>query len=169
MYEVVFDKEFLGGMTLRCSSNRAYRLPPSCLLNLSYGKRWAVYQTQLKQPPQTNVKSNFSYASAAATPNYFYDNRGFPLKQDQPDYGYYAYPKESSYGTRSMEQIREKPPSSQQSNPKRLIVSQDGRQMIGKDKGPQVIVRKKETNAKTGELHVHVQVLFVQVFHHITS
>ena len=162
MYEVVFDKEFLGGMTLRCSSNRAYRLPPSCLLNLSYGKRWAVYQTQLKQSSQTNVKSNFSYASAAATPNYLYDNRGFPLKQDQPDYGYYVgqpyvYPKESSYGTRSIEQVREKPPSSQQSNPKRLI-SQDGRQMTGKDKGPQVIVRKKEANAETGELYVHVQV-----------
>ena len=40
LYEIVFDEEFLGGLSLRCSSNRAYRLPPSCLLNLSYGKRW---------------------------------------------------------------------------------------------------------------------------------
>ena len=38
-YEILFDKEFLGGLALRCSGNRAYRLPPSCLLNISHGKR----------------------------------------------------------------------------------------------------------------------------------
>lgn len=39
LYEIAFDEEFLGGVSLRCSSNRAYRLPPSCLLNISYGQR----------------------------------------------------------------------------------------------------------------------------------
>ena len=39
VYEVLFDEEFLGGLTLRCSPSRAYCLPPSCLLNLSHGVR----------------------------------------------------------------------------------------------------------------------------------
>ena len=39
LYEIVFDEEFLGGLTLRCTPNKAYRLPASCLLNLSYGVR----------------------------------------------------------------------------------------------------------------------------------
>ena len=39
LYEILFDEEFLGGLALRCSQNRAYRLPPSCLLNISHGKR----------------------------------------------------------------------------------------------------------------------------------
>ena len=44
-YEILFDEEFLGGLTLRCSPNRAYRLPPSCLINISHGLR-------LKNPPK---------------------------------------------------------------------------------------------------------------------
>ena len=38
-YEILFDEEFPEGLALRCSENRAYRLPPSCLLNISHGKR----------------------------------------------------------------------------------------------------------------------------------
>ncbi|KAM3850341.1 5'-3' exoribonuclease 1 [Diretmus argenteus] len=39
LYEVVFDEEFAGGFTIRCTSNRGYRLPPSALINLSHGAR----------------------------------------------------------------------------------------------------------------------------------
>ena len=39
LYEIVFDEEFLGGLTLRCTPNKAYHLPSSCLLNLSYSVR----------------------------------------------------------------------------------------------------------------------------------
>ncbi|XP_018595311.1 5'-3' exoribonuclease 1 isoform X3 [Scleropages formosus] len=39
LYEVLFDEEFPGGLTIRCSQNRGYRLPPSALVNLSHGSR----------------------------------------------------------------------------------------------------------------------------------
>ncbi|XP_030630349.1 5'-3' exoribonuclease 1 [Chanos chanos] len=39
LYEVVFDEEFAGGLTLRCSPGRGYRLPPCALINLSHGSR----------------------------------------------------------------------------------------------------------------------------------
>ncbi|KAI1882663.1 hypothetical protein AGOR_G00237200 [Albula goreensis] len=39
LYEVVFDEEFAGGLTIRCSPGRGYRLPPSALINLTHGCR----------------------------------------------------------------------------------------------------------------------------------
>uniref|UniRef100_A0A8C1ZU06 5'-3' exoribonuclease 1 n=1 Tax=Cyprinus carpio TaxID=7962 RepID=A0A8C1ZU06_CYPCA len=39
LYEVLFDEEFAGGLTVRCSPGRGYRLPPSALINLSHGSR----------------------------------------------------------------------------------------------------------------------------------
>ncbi|KAG5847732.1 hypothetical protein ANANG_G00129340 [Anguilla anguilla] len=39
LYEVVFDEEFAGGLTIRCSPGRGYRLPPSALINLTHGSR----------------------------------------------------------------------------------------------------------------------------------
>ena len=74
LYEILFDEEFLGGLTLRCSQNRAYRLPPSCLVNISYGKRLEIESNAQKHTPGRSPHNyhhqspNFnSYASAAAT------------------------------------------------------------------------------------------------------
>lgn len=40
LYEVLFDEEFPGGLTIRCAAGgRGYRLPPSALVNLSHGGR----------------------------------------------------------------------------------------------------------------------------------
>uniref|UniRef100_A0A8C5NGQ1 5'-3' exoribonuclease 1 n=1 Tax=Gouania willdenowi TaxID=441366 RepID=A0A8C5NGQ1_GOUWI len=39
LYEVLFDEEFAGGLNIRCSSPRCYRLPPFALINLSHGIR----------------------------------------------------------------------------------------------------------------------------------
>ncbi|KAM4693486.1 5'-3' exoribonuclease 1 isoform 2-T2 [Discoglossus pictus] len=39
LLEVLFDEEFPGGLTLRCSQSRGYRLPTSALINLSHGNR----------------------------------------------------------------------------------------------------------------------------------
>lgn len=39
LYEVVFDEEFAGGLTVRSTSGRGYRLPPCSLINLSHGSR----------------------------------------------------------------------------------------------------------------------------------
>ncbi|XP_041847708.1 5'-3' exoribonuclease 1 isoform X2 [Melanotaenia boesemani] len=39
LYEVLFDEEFAGGLNIRCTSPRGYRLPPFALINLSHGAR----------------------------------------------------------------------------------------------------------------------------------
>uniref|UniRef100_A0A4W5P316 5'-3' exoribonuclease 1 n=1 Tax=Hucho hucho TaxID=62062 RepID=A0A4W5P316_9TELE len=39
LYEVVFDEEFAGGLTIRCASGCGYRLPSCALINLSHGCR----------------------------------------------------------------------------------------------------------------------------------
>uniref|UniRef100_A0A8C0GM61 5'-3' exoribonuclease 1 n=1 Tax=Chelonoidis abingdonii TaxID=106734 RepID=A0A8C0GM61_CHEAB len=39
LFEVLFDEEFPGGLTIRCSPARGYRLPTSALINLSHGSR----------------------------------------------------------------------------------------------------------------------------------
>ncbi|XP_061588821.1 5'-3' exoribonuclease 1 [Cololabis saira] len=39
LYEVLFDEEFAGGLSIRCTSPRGYRLPPCALINLSHGVR----------------------------------------------------------------------------------------------------------------------------------
>lgn len=39
LYEVLFDEEFPGGLTIRCSQPRGYRLPSCALINLSHGSR----------------------------------------------------------------------------------------------------------------------------------
>ncbi|XP_066203445.1 5'-3' exoribonuclease 1 [Saccopteryx leptura] len=39
LFEVLFDEEFPGGLTIRCSAGRGYRLPTSALVNLSHGSR----------------------------------------------------------------------------------------------------------------------------------
>ncbi|KAK9681238.1 Xrn1 helical domain [Popillia japonica] len=39
LYDIVFDEEFPGGLSLNCCANRGYRLPKSALINKSYGQR----------------------------------------------------------------------------------------------------------------------------------
>ncbi|XP_048250324.1 5'-3' exoribonuclease 1-like isoform X3 [Haliotis rufescens] len=39
LYDVVFDAEFVGGISVRCSSNRGYRVPAAAMINLSHGER----------------------------------------------------------------------------------------------------------------------------------
>ncbi|OCT80912.1 5'-3' exoribonuclease 1 [Xenopus laevis] len=39
LLEVLFDEVFPGGLTIRCSQFKAYRLPTSALINLSHGNR----------------------------------------------------------------------------------------------------------------------------------
>ncbi|XP_053315450.1 5'-3' exoribonuclease 1 isoform X2 [Spea bombifrons] len=39
LLEVLFDEEFLGGLTIRCSPSRGYRLPTSALINITHGYR----------------------------------------------------------------------------------------------------------------------------------
>ncbi len=66
LYEVLFDEEFLGGLKLRCSSNRAYRLPAPCLLNISHGKRLSESDGPKKISHKSHTSSGTSYANAAS-------------------------------------------------------------------------------------------------------
>ena len=54
MYDVVFDKPFPGGMALKCSENRGYRVPKPAMLNLSHGQR--VEQVKTVNKPTAVVQ-----------------------------------------------------------------------------------------------------------------
>lgn len=64
LYEILFDEVFLGGLKLRCSSNRAYRLPASCLLSISYGTR--IEEAKKEQRTYTRTRPGADYASVAS-------------------------------------------------------------------------------------------------------
>uniref|UniRef100_A0A8C2TIX0 5'-3' exoribonuclease 1 n=1 Tax=Coturnix japonica TaxID=93934 RepID=A0A8C2TIX0_COTJA len=65
LFEVLFDEEFLGGLTIRCSPARGYRLPSSALINLSHGVRSEMGNQKLTAivKPQPAVNNYNSYAS----------------------------------------------------------------------------------------------------------
>ncbi|NXT30048.1 XRN1 exoribonuclease, partial [Syrrhaptes paradoxus] len=65
LFEVLFDEEFLGGLTIRCSPARGYRLPSSALINLSHGSRSEMGNQKLTAivKPQPAVNNYSSYAS----------------------------------------------------------------------------------------------------------
>ncbi|XP_064610977.1 5'-3' exoribonuclease 1-like [Liolophura sinensis] len=75
MYEVIFDSEFLGGITVRCSPGRGYRCASNCLINISHGERkervkqivqgsanWSSSRTDNK-----GSNSSLSYAMASGS------------------------------------------------------------------------------------------------------
>ncbi|KAM9378407.1 5'-3' exoribonuclease 1-like [Phaethornis superciliosus] len=65
LFEVLFDEEFLGGLTIRCSPARGYRLPSSALINLSHGSRSEMGNQKLTAivKPQPAVNNYNSYTS----------------------------------------------------------------------------------------------------------
>ena len=76
IYDVLFDEEFLGGLTLRSSPGRAYRMPPYALVNLSHGERkemnrsggnsrkpTAVVKPQTSQHSQYQANNSYSNVS----------------------------------------------------------------------------------------------------------
>lgn len=62
LYEVLFDEEFAGGLNIRCSSPRGYRLPPCALINFSHGARMDLSFHKLTAivKPQPSAAANFS-------------------------------------------------------------------------------------------------------------
>ncbi|KAF6385731.1 5'-3' exoribonuclease 1 [Rhinolophus ferrumequinum] len=63
LFEVLFDEEFPGGLTIRCSPGRGYRLPTSALVNLSHGSRAETGNQKLTaivkpQPAVNHYSSN---------------------------------------------------------------------------------------------------------------
>ncbi|XP_076986423.1 5'-3' exoribonuclease 1 isoform X2 [Tamandua tetradactyla] len=68
LFEVLFDEEFPGGLTIRCSPGRGYRLPTSALVNLSHGSRSETGNQKLTaivkpQPAVNHYGSNSSVSS----------------------------------------------------------------------------------------------------------
>uniref|UniRef100_A0A8C4PH68 5'-3' exoribonuclease 1 n=1 Tax=Equus asinus asinus TaxID=83772 RepID=A0A8C4PH68_EQUAS len=68
LFEVLFDEEFPGGLTIRCSPGRGYRLPTSALVNLSHGSRSETGNQKLtavvKPQPAVNQYSSASSVSS---------------------------------------------------------------------------------------------------------
>uniref|UniRef100_A0A8C3AV97 5'-3' exoribonuclease 1 n=1 Tax=Cyclopterus lumpus TaxID=8103 RepID=A0A8C3AV97_CYCLU len=62
LYEVVFDEEFAGGLNIRCTSPRGYRLPPCALINLSHGARvdHSSHKLTAIVKPQPATAANFN-------------------------------------------------------------------------------------------------------------
>ncbi|VCX43355.1 unnamed protein product, partial [Gulo gulo] len=68
LFEVLFDEEFPGGLTIRCSPGRGYRLPTSALVNLTHGSRSETGNQKLTaivkpQPAVNHYSSNSSISS----------------------------------------------------------------------------------------------------------
>ncbi|XP_025736980.1 5'-3' exoribonuclease 1 isoform X3 [Callorhinus ursinus] len=68
LFEVLFDEEFPGGLTIRCSPGRGYRLPTSALVNLTHGSRSETGNQKLTaivkpQPAVNHYNSNSSISS----------------------------------------------------------------------------------------------------------
>ncbi|XP_044288700.1 5'-3' exoribonuclease 1 isoform X3 [Varanus komodoensis] len=64
LYEVLFDEEFPGGLTIRSSPDRGYRMPASALINLSHGNRSETGNQKLTAivKPQPAVSPYSSYS-----------------------------------------------------------------------------------------------------------
>ena len=45
LYDVLYDEPFEGGLALRCSAGRGYKMPPFTLMNVSHGLRLKFGQT----------------------------------------------------------------------------------------------------------------------------
>lgn len=65
VYEVLFDREFMGGLSARASGPRIYRLPLMAMINLSHGMRKEPAAYQVIRPtaivhPVNNANNNNS-------------------------------------------------------------------------------------------------------------
>ncbi|CAI9569411.1 unnamed protein product [Staurois parvus] len=65
LLEVLFDEEFPGGLIIRCSQSKGYRMPTSALINLSHGVRTENGGQKLTATvkPQSSTNHHASYSS----------------------------------------------------------------------------------------------------------
>ncbi|KAL3861178.1 hypothetical protein ACJMK2_007243 [Sinanodonta woodiana] len=87
LYEVFFDEEFQGGITLRSCTGRGYRTPSASIVNLSHGERkngvtTSVANTLQKPYQNTQQSRNTSsattrYSDIARVQNHGYQNDNF--------------------------------------------------------------------------------------------
>ncbi|CAJ0961647.1 unnamed protein product, partial [Ranitomeya imitator] len=69
LLEVLFDEEFPGGLHIRCSQSRGYRVPTSALINLSHGIRTENGMQKLTAvvKPQPAINLHGSHPSELST------------------------------------------------------------------------------------------------------
>ncbi|XP_077080595.1 5'-3' exoribonuclease 1 isoform X2 [Siphateles boraxobius] len=84
LYEVLFDEEFAGGLTVRCSPGRGYRLPPSALINLSHGSRKEQGSHKLTAivKPQPSSSSHVTHKSQLGGLNHSPRSPFIPTQQN---------------------------------------------------------------------------------------
>ncbi|XP_031415330.1 5'-3' exoribonuclease 1 isoform X2 [Clupea harengus] len=84
LYEVVFDEEFAGGLNIRCSEGRGYRLPPSALINLSHGCRLEQGSHKLTAiiKPQPSASSQHPHKGQLAGLNHSPRSPFIPTQQN---------------------------------------------------------------------------------------
>ncbi|KAJ8958884.1 hypothetical protein NQ318_019652 [Aromia moschata] len=82
MYDVVFDKQFSGGMRLNCSENRGYRLPTTAFINISYGQR--LLEQRTGNPRAEACQPNAYGQNNYRTPNFSCNNFVPQQVQQQP-------------------------------------------------------------------------------------
>ncbi|XP_043926953.1 5'-3' exoribonuclease 1 [Protopterus annectens] len=63
LYEVLFDEEFPGGLTVRCPSCKGYRLPACALINISHGSRVELGIQKLTAIVKPQPAANPQYSS----------------------------------------------------------------------------------------------------------
>ncbi|KAK3589531.1 hypothetical protein CHS0354_041655 [Potamilus streckersoni] len=67
LYEVLFDEEFQGGITIRSCTGRGYRTPSASIVNLSHGERKNGIKTSVAstlQKPYQNSQQSMNTSSA---------------------------------------------------------------------------------------------------------
>ncbi|XP_048018576.1 5'-3' exoribonuclease 1 isoform X2 [Megalobrama amblycephala] len=84
LYEVLFDEEFAGGLTVRCSPGRGYRLPPSALINLSHGSRkeQGTHKLTAIVKPQPSSSSHLTHKSQLGGLNHSPRSPFIPTQQN---------------------------------------------------------------------------------------
>ena len=75
VYEVLFDREFVGGLSARASGPRMYRLPLMAMINLSHGTRKEPAQFQVLRPTAVVHPVNTAGETVAAPSSNGHDQR----------------------------------------------------------------------------------------------
>nr|XP_044992212.1 5'-3' exoribonuclease 1 isoform X2 [Jaculus jaculus] len=96
LFEVLFDEEFLGGLTIRGSPGRGYRLPTSALVNLSHGSRSETGNQKLTaivkpQPAVNHYNSNSSSSGPAGVLNHSPQSLFVPTQIPSRDDGEFCH------------------------------------------------------------------------------
>lgn len=85
MYDVVFDKPFPHGVSIRCSEGRGYRMAAQALINLTYGERLYGNNPHAKNVNGIRSRNERSTTNYAQATKQTFDNKPISvLKENSP-------------------------------------------------------------------------------------